>query len=140
MNSDLILAVVAIVCLAVAYVQSRRADALVVQLLERDDEQRDSRAELVQVFLDEQLRQEQRHEAERLSWRDERGELLNAVLVTKEREPTFAPGWDSGPAPKLYHTEQDEIDEARSRVAQQIEQQLAVRIPLAPDLAGDVAT
>lgn len=130
---------VAVICLLVAAYQSRRADRLVVLLLERDKEQRDSRAELVQAFLDEQRRQEQRHEAERLQWRDERGELLNAALLAASNQPAMmAPAWPPGEPAKLYATEADEVAEARAKVAARIEEELNHRIPLGPDM-GDAA-
>lgn len=137
MHAELVLTAVAVICLLAAAYQARRAEQLVTLLLERDNEQRVSRAELVQVFLDEQRRQEQRHEAERLQWRDERAELLNAALSAAQ-PAMVAPGWPAGESPKLYRTEADEITEARARVADAIQAEMDHRVAMMPDM-GEAA-
>ncbi len=139
MTLTIAMIVVATVGVLVGYRQTRRADKLVGLLLERDAEQRDSRAELVQVFLDEQQRQEQRQDDERGQWRDERGQLLNAILTVRDQPAALAPAWPTDPTEKLYRTEDDEIAEARARVAERIQQQLDIRQPLTPGALGDVA-
>jgi hypothetical protein len=140
MTDLIILSIVAIVCVLVATYQARRADQLVALLLQRDAEQRQSRTELVEVFLEDQRVQEDRHAAERALWRDERGELLNTIIGMQTGTPTLiAPAWPEGPPEKLHRTEDDEIAEARARVADRIQEQLDIRLPLMPNAAGDIA-
>jgi hypothetical protein len=135
-SAQVILAVVAVICLAVALTQLRRADRLIADVLRRESEHREARTELAQVFLDEQRRQEQRHEGERLQWRDERAELLNAALAAAQQHPVaIAPGWPGGQPEKLYHTEDDEVREQRARVAEEIDARLGA-YPLMPDMGA----
>lgn len=132
---ELTLTVVAITCFVVAVLERRRGDRVVVELLRREGENRDARTRLVQVFLDEQRRQEDAHGAERLAFRDERGELMNAALSLATNQPAgIAPAWSAEPTEKLYRTESDEIAEARARVSEQIDEMLQARPPMMPDM------
>lgn len=132
-----VLMVVATVCLLVAAYQVRRADGLVDVLLQRDEEQRQSRAELVEVFLADARIVEDRVAAERAGWRDERAELLNAILTLPSGQPqTISPEWSTDPTERHYHTEEDEVTEARGRVASRIEEELEHRIQLGPDMGS----
>lgn len=142
---DALAVLIAVTCFYVARAESRRAEQMVAKLLEREAENRaeraqaeaegrDARAELVQVFLDEQRRQEDAHAGERAAFRDERAELINALLSVQVGAPQpIAPAWPGSQPAKLYHNEEDEIREARVRVAAEIEAELANRVSMMPD-------